>query len=412
GLLAGTYPALVLSGFRPALALRNNSAANQGAGLVRTALVVVQFAVSIGLGIAALVVFAQISFAHAVDLGLNKDGMVVIRMNGVLPAASQSMVRAMAADPALKGAALSSDVPFSGNSSNDVVQLPGEQRQSVIRTVGVGPDFFSLYGVKLLSGRTLSWGDAFRQHSPFNVVINQSLARRMGLSPDAAVGKTFSAGDDGANLTERVRATIVGVTSDFMFEGDRKLIVPTFYIFYPDTGDISVKVPANGVAQALVAIDRIWHRFEPSLAIDRHFLNDDFEKQFKADEQEGRIFGIFVGIAIFIACLGLFGLAAFSTERRTKEIGIRKSFGARSRDIVWMLLWQFSIPVLIANLIAWPVAYYYLHGWLEGYAYRVTLNPLYFLGAGAAALLIAWATVFLHASRVAKANPIHALRYE
>ena len=119
-----------------------------------------------------------------------------------------------------------------------------------------------------------------------------------------------------------------------------------------------------------------------------------------------------MGIAIFIAAMGLFGLAAFSTERRTKEIGIRKSFGARARDIVLMLLWQFSIPVLIANLIAWPVAYYYLRHWLEGYAYRISLNPLYFAGAGLAALVIAWGTVFVHARRVARANPIHALRYE
>src|SRR5581483_9580717 len=120
----------------------------------------------------------------------------------------------------------------------------------------------------------------------------------------------------------------------------------------------------------------------------------------------------FVGVAIFIAAMGLFGLAAFSTERRTKEIGLRKVFGARTGNIVWMLLWQFSIPVLIANLIAWPVTYYYLRDWLEGYAYRISLNPLYFVGVGAAALLIAWATVIVHAAHVAKANPVHALRYE
>jgi putative ABC transport system permease protein len=412
GLIAGAYPALILSGFRPVWALRNNAAGTGGSGLVRTSLVVVQFAVSIGLGIAALVVFVQISFAQRTDLGLNKDGIVVIHMNGVLPSASQSMVRALAADPALKGAALSGDVPFSGNNGNDVVQLPGEDHNSVIRNVSAGPDFFSLYGIKLLSGRPLSWGDAFREHSPFNVVINQSLARRMGVSPDAAVGKSFFADDDPQNLTERVRATVVGVTSDFMFEGDRKLIVPTFYVFFPDSGYISAKVPANGVPDALAAIDRTWHRFEPSLAINRHFLSVDFERQFRTDEQQGRIFGIFVGIAIFIASLGLFGLAAFSTERRTKEIGLRKTFGARTRDIVLMLLWQFSIPVLIANLIAWPVAYYYLHGWLENYAYRISLSPLYFIGAGLAALLIAWLTVFAHAQRVARANPIHALRYE
>jgi putative ABC transport system permease protein len=413
GLAAGVYPALILSGFRPASALRNNAAATQGAGLVRTVLVVVQFAVSIGLGIAALVVFAQISFAHAVDLGLKKDGIVVLNMNGVLPATSQSMVRAMAADPALKGATLSGDVPFSGNSDNRVIQVPGESANTVMRFVGLGPDFPSFYGIQLLSGRALSWGDMVRHGSDFNIVINGSAAKRFNFSPDGAIGKSFIAHDDAQRPGHTVRATIVGVTADFLFEGDRRVIVPTLYSFDPENiSFLSVKLPATGVPQALATVDRIWHAFEPSIAINRYFLEADFEKQFLGDEQQGRIFGLFVGIAIFIACLGLFGLAAFSTERRTREIGIRKSFGARARDIVLMLLWQFSIPVLAANLIAWPIAYYYLRHWLEGYAYRISLSPFYFLGAGLAALIIAWATVFVHARRVARANPIHALRYE
>ena len=413
GLVAGVYPALVLSGFRPASALRTNRSGAQGSGLVRTALVVVQFAVSIGLGIAALVVFSQISYAHAVDLGLNKDGIVVISANAATPSAAQSMARALAADPALRGAALSDDVPFSGDNSNDVIDVPGQPASIVMRTVGTGPDFFSLYGIKTLSGRTLTWGDMARPHTGYNAVINESAAKRFGWTLESALGKVFFAGDDSRNFLHKLPVTIVGVVSDFKFEGDRKIVVPTFYAFPASGGNqISVKVPAGGVPHALAAIDRIWHAFEPTAAINRHFLEEDFEKQFLADEQEGRIFGIFVGIAIFIACLGLFGLAAFSTERRTKEIGIRKSFGARSGDIVLMLLWQFSIPVMIANLIAWPVAYYYLHGWLEGYAYRISLNPLYFAGAGGAALIIAWATVFAHAQRVARANPIHALRYE
>ena len=159
-------------------------------------------------------------------------------------------------------------------------------------------------------------------------------------------------------------------------------------------------------------MDRIWRGFASSVAIQRHFLDEDFDRQFLADQKEDSVFALFVGIAIFIAAMGLFGLAAFSTERRTQEIGIRKVFGAGSRDIVLMLLWQFSIPVLVANVIAWPVAYYYLHYWLEGYAYRISLNPLYFIGAGGEALVIAWATVIVHAANVARANPIHALRYE
>jgi putative ABC transport system permease protein len=177
-------------------------------------------------------------------------------------------------------------------------------------------------------------------------------------------------------------------------------------------GHLSVRIRDGREQDALSFIDRTWHAFAPSTALQRHFLDDDYDRQFQTDERQGALFGLFVGIAITIACLGLFGLAAFSTERRTREIGLRKAFGAGTGDIIWMLLRQFSVPVLIANAVAWPVAWYYLHGWLQGFAYRITLSPFYFLGAGAVALAIAWATIFVHALRVARANPIHALRYE
>jgi putative ABC transport system permease protein len=175
---------------------------------------------------------------------------------------------------------------------------------------------------------------------------------------------------------------------------------------------LSVRIRDGHVPEGLAFLERTWHAHAPSAALQWHFLDDDYDRQFQADERQGTLFGAFVGIAIFIACLGLFGLAAFSTERRTREIGLRKAYGAGTGDIVWMLLRQFSIPVLIANVVAWPVAWYYLHDWLQGFAYRITLSPLYFLGAGTIALVIAWATIFAHALRVARANPIHALRYE
>src|SRR6185312_8712788 len=138
----------------------------------------------------------------------------------------------------------------------------------------------------------------------------------------------------------------------------------------------------------------------------RIFLDDEYQSLYQDDERQGAIFAIFVAIAIVIACLGLFGLAAFTAGRRTKEIGIRKVFGARNRDVIVLLLWQFSIPVLIANVIAWPLAWYYLHDWLKDFAYRITLSPVWFLVIGLAALLIAWITILGHALRVARANPI------
>jgi len=416
GLLGGLYPALVLSGFRPASVLRTSAGGHSGSGLLRTTLVVMQFAISIGLGIAALVVFAQISFARTADLGFKKDGIVIINALNLAPSSQQSLVRALNADPALAGATLSGSVPFDGQNWGSTIGMPAVPGTSSIRWFPMQPGFLSLYHVRLLSGRALSEShgeDTWRADSTAaNVVINRAAAELFGYSPQSAVGKSFFRYNTTGKV-KRARLTIVGVTADFVFDDNRKQIVPTFYAYYPDdTYLVSVRVPAGSVPQALSAIDRIWHGFAPSIAINRHFLDVDFEQQFLADQQQGTIFGIFVGISIFIAALGLFGLAAFTAERRTREIGIRKTFGARHGDIVLLLLWQFSIPVLAANLIAWPVAWYYLHHWLEGYAHRISLSPLYFLASGAVAIAIAWITVFTHARKVAGANPIHALRYE
>ncbi|HKD46301.1 MAG TPA: ABC transporter permease [Rhizomicrobium sp.] len=421
GLIGGAYPALVLSNFRPAAVLRASTANQSGSGLVRTSLVVLQFAVSIGLGIAALVVFEQISFARTMDLGLNKDGVVLVSGNNMPLSQRQSFVRALVADPRIAGASLSGDSPFSGSRSNDLVEIPGHPGNTLIRMVQIDPGFLPLYGIRLLAGRNFSEARgedvAGRVVSERNVVVNQAAARRFGYSPDEALGKSFFRENMGTDVPpgtpRRVRLNIIGVTTDFKFEGNKTTVPPTYYEYDPQgMSGVSVRLQAGGAPQGLAALDHIWHQFAPSLAIDRHFLDADFQKQFQVEEKQETAFGLFVVIAIFIACLGLFGLAAFSAERRTREIGLRKVFGARSRDIVWLLLWQFSIPVLIANLIAWPLAYYYLQHWLSAYAYRIALSPLYFLGAGAAALLIAWSTVYAHAQKVARANPVNALRYE
>jgi putative ABC transport system permease protein len=409
GLIGGAYPALVLSRFRPALVLRANRSGISGSGILRTTLVVLQFAVSIGLGIAALVVFEQVSFARDMDMGFNRDNVVIIYADNLTSDARQSLVRALPSDPAIAAAALSTATPFGQGMKNNVfVQFPGQAFRDSFRSVDFAPGFLELYDIRLVAGRAFSdahGGDRFAQDGKMhNVLINEAAARRLGVTPAAALGKTFALND--------TPVTVVGVTRDFKLEGAKVATVPTIYRDMPAPNWVSVKLKPGRLSEGVAAVDRIWRGFAPSVAIERKFLDQDFDRQFQADQKEDSMFALFVGIAIFIACLGLFGLAAFSTERRTKEIGLRKTFGARTRDIILMLLWQFSIPVLVANLIAWPVAYYYLHGWLESYAYRISLSPLYFVGAGAVALVIAWATVIVHAAHVARSNPIHALRYE
>ena len=424
GLISGAYPALVLSSFRPALILGahgggpgGGQGAGHGAGLTRTTLVVLQFAVSIGLGIAASVIFSQVSFSRHVDLGFRKDAIAIVNINDLPPVTADNLARALASGGDIAAVASSDDIPFTGGHDHITIQAPGAASSENLVLIAASPDYMNLYGIKLLAGRLLSEqrpADGVtlaqaRSGQSINILVNASAARRLGWSPQEAVGKSLVPNNPAHN-----KNIIVGVVADTKQDGPKTPVEAIIYMYWRTfpVGTLSVRIRDGHVQDGLAFLRRTWHAYAPSAALDWHFLDDDYDKQFQADERQGTLFGLFVGIAIFIACLGLFGLAAFSTERRTREIGLRKTFGAATSDIVWMLLRQFSVPVLIANAIAWPVAWYWLHGWLQGFAYRIDLSPLYFLAAGAVALVIAWATVFVHALRVASANPIHALRYE
>jgi putative ABC transport system permease protein len=301
------------------------------------------------------------------------------------------------------------------------VQIPGDAQAAQVRMLDLSPEFPQLYEMQLLAGRLLSSAraedtlpnyifsgspaTAEKNQDNRHVLINAQAARRLGWSAGEAVGKVI--------IFDDLRVIVAGVLADPKMDGVKSSVSPMVYGFSPgDNAIFSVRVHGASLADAISHIDRTWKSFVPGSPVQRFFLDDSYEDQFKTDERQGRMFSFFVGIAIFIACLGLFGLAAFTAQRRTKEIGVRKVFGARSVDILRLLLWQFSIPVLIANAIAWPVSYYYLHHWLESYAYRISLNPVYFVLAGGIALAIAWFTVFVHALRVARASPIRALRHE
>ncbi len=421
GLFGGVYPALILSGFRPAGTLGTSNSGMSGSGLLRTVLVVTQFAISIGLGIATIVVFAQMHYVQQVNIGFDRHNLVVVNGTGPLtPTTRYSMQQTLAADPAIAGVGASNMTPFSGGIIVTEFKLPGSGTQYTMRDVNIDPDFAKVWGMKLLAGRNFS-RDRGEDIAPapadiganthINVVITEAAARQFGFTVEGVVGKTVIAHFGGPG--KFVTATIVGVLGDTNFDGMQTEMQPVIFFYRPQgVGVLSVRVKPGQTEAALAAIDRIWRRFMPTHTINRQFEDESFDKLFAAAEKQASIFAIFVGVAVFIACLGLFGLAAFTTERRTREIGIRKVFGARTRDIVRLLLWQFSIPVLIANAIAWPVAWFYLRHWLQGYAYRISLNPLYFVAASLITLAIAWITVVAHAVRVARANPVRALRYE
>jgi putative ABC transport system permease protein len=409
GVLSGLYPALVLAGLRPAAAL-SGSAPHAGSTMLRSALVFGQFGVSIALAIAAIIVFRQIEFARTLSLGLDRYDLVVVRGSGALtPSAIEQFSRVVAAGPGVVGASLSNAVPFDpSNFANLLVYPPGGGSPITAKFVSTDPYFTTVYGIRVLAGRPFSpaFGkDAGETAGSRNVLINVAMAHRFGYSPQQALGKTLT--------EDKERFDVVGVVEDSLFDGLREPVQPM--VFQDDPGAstfLSIRVRHGRIAQALPFIDRTWHWLAPGAALDRYFLSSAFGDLLAGDDRQGELLGIFDGIAVLIACLGLFGLVVFTAERRTREVGIRKVAGARTADIVRLMLWRISLPVLVANLIAWPVAYFYLHRWLQGYAYRIALDPLYFLAAGAGALMIAWATIYAHTLRLARTSPVHALRYE
>jgi putative ABC transport system permease protein len=417
GLLSGVYPALVLSGFRPALTLRANTSSQAGSGGLRNGLVILQFAVSIGLGIGAVVVFQQIQFARDIDLGFRRENIVFTGTAGRLTEDGiRSFTEALKRGPGVLQVARTSFMPFNGNNSVLPVQRPGEPEFLSPNHISVSQDYFDLFKIAVLAGRALQDNreeDNFYEgpngdqgkNEGHNLMVNVSLARALGYAPADIVGKTFIFG--------KSHLRVVGVVADTLSEGTRSPVLQTAYVHnLTNMQNIVIRIAPDRLPEALDYIARTQRSFVHGVALSRTLLSDSYKKLYLGDERQGQIFAIFVGIAIFIASLGLFGLAAFTAGRRTREIGIRKVFGARIRDVVVLLLWQFSVPVLIANAIAWPVAWYYLHDWLQGFAYRISLSPLYFAAVGLGALVIAWLTILSHALRVARANPIHALRYE
>lgn len=411
GLLSGIYPALVLSRFRPASALKQGASGRIGSGFFRSVLVVSQFAVSIAVAIAATVVFRQISYARGVDLGFNRDDVIVLRdLINLSPEARAGLARILRSGPGIEATALSDTVPLDlWNSFYLRMQSDKLPQGASIRFMRAGPQFAPLYRIRLLAGRLPSESQEHEITGPstaaLHVLINAAAAHRLGYSPDQVVGQTLS--------STWGRMTVIGVLDDVAINGVSRLPEPSVYL--PDGGQaslLSVRVRAAELPQALRFIARAWRSIAPSVAMNSYFLTDAFNERFAADEREGTIFAVFVVVAVLIGCLGLFGLAVFTAERRTKEIGIRKVSGARTGDIVRLMLWRISLPVLAANLVAWPLAYYYLHQWLEHYAYRITLSPAYFLSAGVVALIIAWATVYANTLHLARTSPVRALRYE
>jgi putative ABC transport system permease protein len=403
GLAAGAYPALLLSSLKPASVLKGQPATSAGVRL-RNVLVVGQFAILIGLVVATIVVHQQRRFALEDALRIDVDG--VLTVTAFCPPA---FVEEAAKLPGVRGVSCSGRELLTAEM---FALMEWRGRRVSVQLVSMLPSGFALYGVAPVAG-TLPVAQQ-REEQVTRIVLNETAVRLFGFqSNEAALGQALPMSPDEPGPD--VMASIVAVVPDFALYSIETPIEPTIYLPRPYGGGfgiVSLRLAGDRVPETLAAIDRLWAATGNEGPIERAFVSDHLEALYGGLERAGRLFGIFSGVAILLACLGLVGLSLAAAERRTKEIAIRKALGASTGQIVVLLLWQLSRPVLWANLVAWPLAWLALSRWLGGYAYHVPLELWLFPAAGLAALAVALASVALLAYAVARRRPVEALRHE
>lgn len=425
GCLAGAHPALVQSSFRPASVLHSGRTAPPGSARVRTVLTVVQFTIAIALMIGTAVIYNQIRYMQDMDIGVNKaNKMTMFHMTykhvADVAVAMKARIEAL---PGVKAATFTNrSFPIRGYWSPPVkVDNPAMAGQALrLEHIPGDVDQLEFFDAQLIAGRFFSEdhrGDLFAPPATEGAlgtqggIINEFAVSYLGFqSPEQAIGQTvYITETDGSQ-----RATqIVGVVKDMRLRSARHDVEPM--VFRVEEGPmwmLNIDIAPALMEETVSAIDTIWAEMAPGVPMDRRFIDERFNQFYLADIQRGTLFAYFSIFAVLVSCLGLFGMAAFTSDRRTKEIGVRKVLGARTSHIATLLTYQFSKPVLVANLLAWPIAWYFSSEWLSGFAYKIDLSLTYFVGAGALAFVIAAATISALAVKAASSNPIESLRHE
>ncbi|MCL4511466.1 MAG: ABC transporter permease [Bacteroidetes bacterium] len=408
GILAGVYPSIFLSSFKPASILKKTMPDISSRFSVRSILVVLQFVISIALIICTSIVYFQLKYINNKDLGLNPRNVVYFRLSPTLANGTDRLKNELKANPNILSVTSVSNLPIEIYMNGGEWSWEGKpaNENPLVSFTGVGYDYLKTFDMTLKAGRFFS-----REHpadDSASAVINESFAKLIGSK--FHLGMRLSSG--GYPLTA------IGVVNDFNFSSLRNKIGPLAIFYnrpqpqYLSAQYICAKVNNNDLTATLGFIQKTCKSIDPNFVFNYHFLDKTFEKMYTSEEGLGRIFGSFAVIAIIIACLGLFGLSSFAAEVKTKEIGIRKVLGASVPEIIYLLSKEFVSWVLIANLIAWPVAYYFMNKWLQDFAYRTSINLWVFILAGGLALLIALFTTSFQAIKAATANPVEALRYE
>lgn len=409
GLLAGSYPALFLSSFQPVNTLKSRSKFGNRGAAVRKILIVFQFAISVGLITCTLIVSRQLNYIQKRDIGLNRENVVILLNNPELSPRFESFKDRLQTQPGIRSVTSAAQGPtwIGQTISINWEGNPSDNGISVDYTV-VDYDFFKTFGMEITQGRSFS--PEFTTDMEETCIINELAAKRMGL--ENPIGTRITMNHPAWEASFRM-ARVIGVVKDFHARTLHTAVRPfVFRMYRPWHQYIFVKIDGTRVPEALGAIENTFKTSLPGYPYRFTFYEDAYNRQYMSEHQLGRLFNVFSLLSILISCLGLFGLAAYTTEQKTKEIGIRKILGASTPGVVKLTTREFLKWVAVANLIAWPVAYFVMSQWLRDFAYKVSIGPLVYCISGGLTLIIALLTVSFQSIKAAKANPVDSLRHE
>ncbi len=410
GILAGIYPAFVISAYNPALVLKGQQGVSKGKGGIRKALVIAQFAISTCLIISTTIIFQQLGFLNSSNLGYDKNRVVTLSYYRELSDSYDAFYNELIKSAAIKNVGRSTLVPTNRllNSSGPPLIMKGDSlinSQVTTKMVPTDPEFFKVYGMEFVAGR--DFDKSIKTDDSLAFIVNETAAREYGWTdPASAIDKDFQYGG--------VKGKLIGIVKDFHFESLHQSIIPI--VFFPVKGnrynDLTVKISGDNFQEGIAHVEKIWKEFLPGRPFEYQFLSDRYASLYQDEQKQSQLFSIFSGLAIFIACLGLFGLATFNTMQRIKEIGIRKVLGATVPNILALLSKEIITLILLANVVAWPLAWIFMGRWLDSFAYHIDMNVLVYVGTAVLAIVVALVTVSIQTIKAAMSNPANTLHYE